>query len=394
MSKTTTRYPRSVEPVYTDGRDINTEIADLSGEAGSQVSGGSTDAHIGSVAHAWNSLPEPQSGRSHLLRRTDAEGARLGMGDSGLLLHRWSHRRIPRAWRRRSVGCARRSWTTLITRCRWIGFVGSVVSGGLLVYDLGKPSRFLNMLRVFRPTSPMNVGAWILSGTGATATGALLLGGQRGWLRIPGELLGYAAGVFGAGLATYTGVLVANSAIPIWQESRRALPVLFGSSALASVGCTFDMFAENAEERRITTVIGNVGRAAEIIAGTLMEHHASAVPRVGRPFKRGLSGIMWRSAELLTAASLLLSMSPNRTRRTRVAAGLLGTAGSLLLRCTVAHLGTVSARDARASFHQQRAGRGGAEVSGSLKRKMMATASRAGNTDSFVRHSGLSGTRR
>jgi hypothetical protein len=252
---------------------------------------------------------------------------------------------------------------TLIQRCHLIGFAGSVLSGALLVYDLGKPSRFLNMLRVFRPTSPMNIGAWILSGTGATATGALLLRGRTGWLNIPGELLGYAAGVFGAGLATYTGVLVANSAIPIWQESRKALPVLFGSSALASVGCSFDIFTENAGERRITNAIGNVGRVAEIVAGTLMEHHASAVPRVGRPFRRGLSGAMWRTAELLTAASLLLSLAPNGTRRSRVAAGLLGTAGSLLLRCTVAHLGTVSARDSKASFHQQRAGRGAAEVS-------------------------------
>ena len=94
----------------------------------------------------------------------------------------------------------------------------------------------------------------------------------------------------------------------------------------------------------------------------IMEHHASAVPRVGRPFKRGWSGIMWRSAELLTLASMVVSFLPNRTRQTRVSAGVLGTLGSLLLRYTVEHLGTVSARDARASFHQQRAGRGAANV--------------------------------
>jgi hypothetical protein len=92
-----------------------------------------------------------------------------------------------------------------------------------------------------------------------------------------------------------------------------------------------------------------------VIAGTLMEHYASAVPRVGRPFKRGLSGLMWRSSELLTIASLALSMLPGRTRRKRVAAGVLGTIGSLLLRVTVEHIGTVSARDSRASFHLQRA---------------------------------------
>ena len=362
MSETTTRYPRSVEPVYTDGRDINTEIAKLSGEAGSQVSTGSTDVHIGSVAKAWKSLPEPDRQDPAYydvpMLKEPVWGWAVPLyyyigGLTGASLVLGAAAQITGSNESR----------TLIRRCHLIGFAGSVVSGGLLVYDLGKPSRFLNMLRVFRPTSPMNMGAWILSGTGATATGALLFGGRSGWLKIPGQLLGYLAAVFGAGLATYTGVLVANSAIPIWQESRRALPVLFGSSALASLGCTFDIFTENAEERGITNVIGNVGRVAEIVAGTLMEHHASAVPRVGRPFRRGLSGVMWRTAELLTAASLLVSLAPNRTRRTRVAAGLLGTAGSLLLRCTVAHLGTVSSRDSRASFHQQRAGRGAAELS-------------------------------
>lgn len=363
MSDTTTRYPRSVEPVYTDGRDINTNLGELSGEAGSQVSAGSTDVHIGSVAKAWNTLPEPQRDDPTYydvpMLKEPVWGWSIPLyyyvgGLTGGSLVLGAAAQITRS----------NESQTLIRRCQLIGFTGSLVSGALLVYDLGRPSRFLNMLRVFRPTSPMNVGAWILSGTGATATGALLLRMLGNWLRVPGALLGYAAGVFGAGLATYTGVLVASSAIPIWQESRKALPVLFGASALASVGCTFDMFTEHAEERRITNVIGNVGRVAEIVAGTLMEHHASAVPRVGRPFKHGLSAVMWRTAELLTATSLLVSVAPNRTRRTRLAAGLLGTAGSLLLRSTIAHLGTVSARDSRASFHQQRAGRGGAEVSG------------------------------
>jgi formate-dependent nitrite reductase membrane component NrfD len=338
-------------------------MAELTGEAGSQVSKGSTDAHIGNVANAWKTLPEPQKDDPTyydvpLLKEPVWEWAVPlyyyigGLTGASLILSAAAQ-----------MGRSGES-DTLIKRCHWVGFVGSAVSGGLLIYDLGKPSRFLNMLRVFRPTSPMNMGVWILSGTGATATGALLFRGRRGWVGIPGEWLGYAAGVFGAGLATYTGVLVANSAIPIWQESRKALPILFGSSALASLGCTFDIVSENEAERRITNVLGNVGRVAELVAGTLMEHHASSVSRVGRPFKHGLSGVMWRTAELLTLASLVVSTVPNRTRRTRLAAGLLGTAGSLLLRCTIAHLGTVSARDARASFHQQRAGRGGAEVSG------------------------------
>ena len=361
MSNMATRYPDSVDPTRTDGRDINCEVAELSGEAGSQFISRSTDEHTGSIAKAWNALPEPRRDDPTyydrpMLQEPVWEWAIPlyyyigGLTGASLVLSAAAQLKQAAAL------------DLLIQRGHRIGFIGSLVSGGLLIYDLGKPSRFLNMLRVFRPTSPMNMGAWILSGTGASATGALLLRQRGGLLGNAGGFLGLIAGVFGIGLSTYTGVLVANSAIPIWQESRKALPVLFGSSALASLGCTFDIFCERPEARRITNLIGNVGRAAELMAGMAMERHASAVPRVGRPFKRGISALMWRGAAFLTFASLVVSTLPNRSRKSRIAAGLLGTAGSLLLRVTVEHLGAVSARDARASFHQQRAGRGAAEL--------------------------------
>jgi hypothetical protein len=361
VSNMATRYPDSVDPTRTDGRDINCEVAELSGEAGSQFISRSTDEHTGSIAKAWNALPEPRRDDPTyydrpMLQEPVWEWAIPlyyyigGLTGASLVLSAAAQLKQAAAL------------DLLIQRGHRIGFIGSLVSGGLLIYDLGKPSRFLNMLRVFRPTSPMNMGAWILSGTGASATGALLLRQRGGLLGNAGGFLGLIAGVFGIGLSTYTGVLVANSAIPIWQESRKALPVLFGSSALASLGCTFDIFCERPEARRITNLIGNVGRAAELMAGMAMERHASAVPRVGRPFKRGISALMWRGAAFLTFASLVVSTLPNRSRKSRIAAGLLGTAGSLLLRVTVEHLGAVSARDARASFHQQRAGRGAAEL--------------------------------
>ncbi len=242
----------------------------------------------------------------------------------------------------------------LIRRCDWIGFVGAAISSALLIYDLGRPSRFLNMLRVFRPTSPMNVGAWILSSLGGTSAAAILFKGRNGVFGAIGEAAGFASGVLGLGLATYTGVLVSNTAVPLWQESRRVLPILFGSSAMASVGSVFEMFVEN-KERRITRTFGTVGQLVEITASVVMERQASVVPRVGRPLRRGLSGAMWKGAALLTATSVAVGVLPNPSRNKRIAAGVLGALGSLLMRFAVQHAGVVSSRDARASFHQQRA---------------------------------------
>jgi formate-dependent nitrite reductase membrane component NrfD len=218
------------------------------------------------------------------------------------------------------------------------------------------------MLRVFRPTSAMNMGAWILMATSATAYGAFFLRPRKGLLGRIGHVCGYMAGIFGAGLATYTGVLVGNTAVPVWQASRKVLPILFGTSAMSSVGAFFELTVENAEERRLTKIFGTVGQTAELVAAAVMERKAAVVPRVARPLRHGIGGFLWRSAMLLTGAGLVLGLLPHRTRNRRIAAGLIGTAGSALMRSSIEHIGTASARDARATFHQQRAGYGAAEA--------------------------------
>jgi formate-dependent nitrite reductase membrane component NrfD len=361
---TTTLYKDSVEPVRTDGRDIDTAIAELTGEAASQKSAGLPDQHIQSIAQTWEQIPQVDRNDPTYYDRPMLKEPVWGWpiptyyyvgGLTGASLALGAAAQIGNTGERES----------LITRCHLIGFIGATISSGLLIYDLGRPARFFNMLRVFRPTSPMNVGAWILSITGAASAGTVLFRRRRGWLAKIDAVLGFISGIAGLALATYTGVLVANSAVPLWQASRKALPVLFGASAVASAGSFFDIFVENAGERRITTAFGTVGRIAEISAGLIMEKQASAVPRVGLPLKRGLSGFLWKTATLCTAASLAVSLLRHQTKKTRVAAGVLGTLGSLVMRFTVQHAGVLSARDARASFYQQRAGKGAAEATGS-----------------------------
>jgi Polysulphide reductase, NrfD len=364
---TITLYENSVEPVQTDGRGIDIAVGKLTGEAASQKSSGAPDQHIQSIAQTWEQIPQVDRHDPTYYDRPMLKEPVWGWtipayyytgGLAGASLALGAAAQIGDTGERES----------LISRCHLIGFIGATVSGGLLIYDLGRPMRFLNMLRVFRPTSPMNIGAWILSVAGAASAGTVLFRRRRGWIAKIGTYLGYIGGLAGLALATYTGVLVANSAVPLWQASRKALPVLFGASAVASAGSFFDMFVENAEERRITTVFGTVGRIGEISAGLVMEKQASAVPRVGLPLKRGWSGFLWKTATVCTAASVAASFVPNRTRTTRITAGVLGTLGSLLMRFTVQHAGVLSSRDARASFHQQRAGCDAAEVTRSRNR--------------------------
>ncbi|WP_245647264.1 NrfD/PsrC family molybdoenzyme membrane anchor subunit, partial [Microtetraspora niveoalba] len=104
-----------------------------------------------------------------------------------------------------------------------------------LIHDLGRPERFLNMLRVFKVTSPMSVGSWILAGYGPQA-GVAAATAITGRLPRLGRTATVGAGLAGAAVATYTAALIADTAVPVWHEAYRELPLMFAGSAAAAAG--------------------------------------------------------------------------------------------------------------------------------------------------------------
>ncbi|QRK11469.1 polysulfide reductase NrfD [Archangium violaceum] len=249
-------------------------------------------------------------------------------------------------------------------KCRWVGTVGDMVSAGLLIYDLGRPERFLNMMRVFRPTSPMSVGSWVLAGSGAMNTASLLFAGRRGWLGRAGEGAALGAGLFGFPLAGYTAVLIANTAVPVWQATRKTLPLLFMSSAMASAGSLLELLPHSRGEEKILRLFSTLGKVCELLAGVAVQHEASRLEVLERPLKHGPTGRMWKAAKACTAASLVLGVWPGRRRWMKVAGALLGSTGALLTRFAVFRAGKASASDPQATFQPQREGMGAAEVTG------------------------------
>ena len=117
----------------------------------------------------------------------------------------------------------------LVRDARWIAAIGAALSTPLLIADLGRPERFLNMLRVFKPQSPMSVGAWTLAVFGGASTAAVIVP----WKPIRDAFAGVAA-LSGLVMATYTGVLLGATANPLWNEHVRLLPAHFGASAVGS----------------------------------------------------------------------------------------------------------------------------------------------------------------
>ena len=240
----------------------------------------------------------------------------------------------------------------LVAACRRLSAGGSTVGAGLLVIDLGRPERFLNMLRVFRPTSVLSVGSWVLAAHGGASTTALLIGAKSDRLA---DLVGTAAGVTGLPMSGYTGVLLGDTAIPIWHATRRSLPALFVASSAASAASVLEAMDLSERELGVVRRFGLVAKAAEVVAMWAVERDAGSFERVGRPLRTGVSGSLWRAARGAAIGSMALSVLPGGGRSRRLLAAVLGSAASLALRTALFHAGKVSSRDPRATFEAQRA---------------------------------------
>jgi len=230
-------------------------------------------------------------------------------------------------------GLARRAWL--------VALAGVGASPMLLISDLGRPERFHHMLRVFKPTSPMNMGSWILSATGT----AIALGAARsvlGWFPRAGRLAG-ATAVLGPALSTYTGVLVADTAIPAWHEARRELPWVFAAGSAMSAGAAVTLAGGGAPAQRLALA----GAAGELASTTLMERRLG---ELGEPYREGEAGRFERAAKALTAAGGLLMA----TRRRRSGAGMM-LAGAFATRWSIYKAGFQSAADPRYVVEPQRA---------------------------------------
>ena len=232
----------------------------------------------------------------------------------------------------------------------FVGAVADAVSPPLLVSDLGRPERFHHMFRVFKVTSPMNVGAWVLlvSGGASSTAAALELLGRWKPVKLAAEAV---AALAGPPLATYTGVLLADTAVPVWHEGRHELPWLFGASACGSAGaaaCAFLDPDDAAPARRLA--IGGV--AAEAVAMHAMEFRLGAV---GEVYHRGPAGkLAWAAKSLAGTGALLLARRGPRSRRAAVLGGMLVCAGELCLRWSVFKAGFQSARDPKYTVGPQR----------------------------------------
>ncbi|SEP37452.1 Formate-dependent nitrite reductase, membrane component NrfD [Amycolatopsis saalfeldensis] len=223
---------------------------------------------------------------------------------------------------------------------RLVASGGSIASVAALIHDLGKPTRFLHMLRVLKPTSPLSVGSWILSpfsGLAAVAAASELSGILPG----AGRLAGAAAGLLGPAMCTYTAVLLSDTATPSWHEAYGTLPILFAGSALTSGAGAALLLVPSVETGPVVRA-GLIGAAAELAAA---RHAETGLGLASEPYRTGRAGKLLKAARALTAAGAGLSLVARRNRAAGAAAGVAYLAAGLCTRFGVYAAGVESARD-------------------------------------------------
>ncbi len=249
-----------------------------------------------------------------------------------------------------------------LRRAARIGATGAISASLLaLVYDLGRPTRFINMLRVFKPTSPMSVGTWLITAyaPGAVVAGAAevakLLPVRFGILSTLLELAarpaGLAAALFAPGVASYTAVLLTDTSTPAWHDAHRELPFVFvGSAAAASGG--FGMLMAPVAEAGPARKLAVAGAIAELAIEHRMEH---SMGLSAEALHHGTPGRLIRASKILTAVGATGALLfGGRSRIAAAASGVVLMAGSVCTRFGVFEAGIESAEDPKYTVIPQR----------------------------------------
>ncbi|MDJ1132187.1 NrfD/PsrC family molybdoenzyme membrane anchor subunit [Streptomyces iconiensis] len=222
-------------------------------------------------------------------------------------------------------------------------------SAAALIHDLGRPSRFANMLRVVKPTSPMSMGSWLLAAYGPAA-GAAAVSDLTGLLPRTGTAATVGAGLLGPAVATYTAVLAADTAVPAWHEGYRELPFVFAGSATAAAA-GMALLTGPTGEARAARGAALFGAALESGATRAME---GRLGMIAETYRTGTAGRFSRAAKGLTAAGALCATAATRSRTAAVLSGGALLAASACTRLAVFHAGRASAEDPKYTVVPQR----------------------------------------
>jgi formate-dependent nitrite reductase membrane component NrfD len=250
---------------------------------------------------------------------------------------------------------------------RFTSFALAVANPTILITHLGRPERFLHMLRIVKVKSPMSLGVWglvLYSGAaGANVVRELATTGRiPRWLRFlaPGFLVP-AQALLGAFTAAYTGVLLSATANPLWSSGKRHIPAACVASGLASACALSSMMSALRGNHRVVRKLERLEMVAAATELLLLMDFKRAGGEYARPMFEGKHGKHLREATIVAGTLVPMALNllgqavklprPLDTLRTTVAS-VLTLAGGYAFRETLIEAGKTSAANPHLSFVQ------------------------------------------
>ena len=250
----------------------------------------------------------------------------------------------------------------VVRRGRYLALAGSVASPVLLVADLHRPTRWYNMLRMFRSTSTMSIGAWTLSAfgtlSGMTAVAQWLEDRtQRRVFRWLARALGIPAAASGGLLTTYTGTLLAATSTPLWSAAGTSLPVLFGASAMSTATAALTLTGGKEDEDSLPALetIGLLASAGELAAERWMSRRLQE-RGVAEPLREEPARSLYKLGFVTVGVGVPLAihavqtLSGRHSRKASLLAAGAALAGGYALRHVIVTAGNRSAERPRDYF--------------------------------------------
>jgi len=259
----------------------------------------------------------------------------------------------------------------LVRSGRYLSFACLLASPILLIMDLGRPERFHHMLRILKFRSPMSIGTWALSAfgmfCGLTTAHQVAKDGLLNWFpraarlfkALPVKVIEVFGSFFGLVVASYTGVLLSSTAVPLWARARHFLGPLFLTSGLSTSLSALSLILSLGRSSHDT--LKRLDRAEVIAMTTELGLIASLIPTLGplgKPLFKGRLGLLFNAGTiggglllpLLTKVGFTLSGRPV-SRSINIAASLLALTGGFILRYVWVKAGRISADDPLATHY-------------------------------------------
>ncbi len=254
---------------------------------------------------------------------------------------------------------------TLVRAGRYLALASSLASPALLISELHTPRRWFNMLRIFRPTSPMSIGNLSLTAfglfSGLAAVGEIGKdtghGSSAG--RPAGRILGIPAAAAGAMICLYTGTELEETSTPLWASAHPMLAPLFGATGMSIGAAALSLTAEflnvsDAARRRLGR-FAMLAQGVQLTAAKLLEHAWRRLPSAGSfqgsghalTFRYGILGL-----GILFPLAVHIRQEGGRTisRQGVLAASLAALAGGFATYSAVLEAGNTSADRPRDYF--------------------------------------------